>query len=390
MVVLAVGSQLVKVEDIYPPGSSGNSPTISQERHGWKFFELARKYLDLNKPIYTIEDATVLLLMSIYLDKATLPSPCWMICGAMARVCQDIGLHRQPPNGRFTPIELESRSRLFWAAYIQDKRVSIKMGRPWILRQEDCDIALPATLDDEGIGTSLLCQQVRGIPVGGLGGEAPELENQRMVTRRAIKTFRATIEVCHIVEKILGYKPSPGEGTEHQIRRLQHLDGRLERSWSMLPPELVNPQRNEALDLPSLRVLFITQHARLILFRHFTDVHHITESSREKKMTGVFLKFCLDQSIRVALVTGHLVYQAQLNPDFDEDFGVVTDDLCHLHLFRVAVVLLLGLNLPESNVKQEELNVCVHALQAVARVHITGRRYASRISPALQAICESF
>jgi hypothetical protein len=94
-------------------------------------------------------------------------------------------------------------------------------------------------------------------------------------------------------------------------------------------------------------------------------------------MTGVFLKFCLDQSIRVALVTARLVYRAQLHPDFDEEFGVVTDDLCHLHLFRVAVVLLLGLNLPGSNFKQEELNVCVHALQAVARVHITGRRYVS-------------
>jgi hypothetical protein len=76
-------------------------------------------------------------------------------------------------------------------------------------------------------------------------------------------------------------------------------------------------------------------------------------------------------------VTARLVYRAQLHPDFDEEFGVVTDDLCHLHLFRVAVVLLLGLNLPGSNFKQEELNVCVHALQAVARVHITGRRYVS-------------
>jgi len=77
MMILAVGSQLVKVEDIFPPGSGGNSPTISQERsvrncptcahgcssivifrYGWKFFELARKYINLNKPIYTIEDAT--------------------------------------------------------------------------------------------------------------------------------------------------------------------------------------------------------------------------------------------------------------------------------------------------------------------------------------------
>jgi hypothetical protein len=246
--------------------------------------------------------------MSIYLDKATLPSPCWLICGAMARVCQDIGLHRQPPNGRFTPIELESRSRLFWAAYIQDKRVSIKMGRPWILRREDCDISLPATVDEEGVGTALLCPQVGGVPVGGLGEDSPELENRRMVTRRAIKTVRATIEVCNIVEKILGYNPSPGDGTEQQIRRLQHIDGRLERSWNMLPAELVNLQLNKALDLPSLR--------------------GIIHRTAFKRVAATYLLFCLNSIVHNPTCPSDIVPSLYRRPSHHRNFQTEKNDGC--------------------------------------------------------------
>ena len=116
------------------------------------------------------------------------------------------------------------------------------------------------------------------------------------------------------------------------------------------------------------------QHARLTLFRHFTDIHCIAETARQRKMTAVFLKFCLDQSVRAALVTARLMYRAQLNADFDDEFGVLTDALVHLHLFRAAIVLLLGLSLPETAAKQGDLSRCVVSLQAVAKVHTTGRR----------------
>lgn len=117
------------------------------------------------------------------------------------------------------------------------------------------------------------------------------------------------------------------------------------------------------------------QHARLILFHHFTGIHHTTEAARQRKVAAAFLKFCLDESVRVALVTARLMYRAQLNADFDDEFGVSTDGLVHVHLFRVAVVLLLGLNLPETVVEQDDLSRCVVSLQAVAKVHFTGRRW---------------
>jgi hypothetical protein len=82
----------------------------------------------------------------------------------------------------------------------------------------------------------------------------------------------------------------------------------------------------------------------------------------------------MEQSILVAATTARLLYRAQLNPEFNDQFGVVTDDLVHLHTFRVAVVLLLGLETQRLNVQQSDLNVCLTTLQVIARVHITGRR----------------
>ncbi|KAI5796793.1 fungal-specific transcription factor domain-containing protein [Pyronema domesticum] len=360
MLVLAVGAQLIRVDETYPVNVGAATPMTSQERHGWRFFELGRKYLDLNLPSYSYEYATVLLLMSIYLDKATLPSPCWMICGAMGRVCQDIGLGRQPPNSKFSPLELEARSRLFWGAYIQDKRVSMKMGRPWILRSEDCDVPLPATLDDDGVGA----------PVSGLPPDSQPVRDQVAVTRRALSTFKATIHACKTVESVLGVKPLPRKGGEDHKNRLQELDHELLKAWAMLPPELSDAERPEPLDFACVRVLFITQHARLILFRHFLDQAPPTTERND------FQTWCLSHSITIARKTARLMYRAQMHPRFEDEFGVVTDDLCHLHLFRVAALLLLGLYfLRDSGAKQEELLVCVRSLQAVAKVHITGRRF---------------
>lgn len=192
----------------------------------------------------------VLLLMSLYLDKATLPSPCWMICGAMARVCQDIGLHRQPPVGRFTNVHMESRARIFWVAYIQDKRVSMKMGRPCILRKEDCDVAYPGVADSSGIDTTF---PIPEISVSGLDEGSPEMPAHSHVTTRALETMRATINACKVIETILGHSVLPRDGTEKQMRKLQQLDDELGECWNSMPAELIDPQINKPIDLPAIR-----------------------------------------------------------------------------------------------------------------------------------------
>lgn len=190
--------------------------------------------------------------MSLYLDKATLPSPCWMICGAMSRVCQDIGLHRIPPKGTFNNIQLESRIRLFWLAYVQDKRVSMKMGRPYMLRVEDCDVPHPGTYEYSGINR---------IPddLDEAGGRCshPDKDptvNVDHISRHALQTTNAIINASKVFEYIHSFRLS--NVPKDDISRLQEMDSKLLQAWNQLPRDLRDYDIEVALDVAATRCTF--------------------------------------------------------------------------------------------------------------------------------------
>lgn len=56
--LMAVASQMVDTEGLSElMGEGEGEPPHLPERTGWKFFHLARKYADLNNPVYTPDDA---------------------------------------------------------------------------------------------------------------------------------------------------------------------------------------------------------------------------------------------------------------------------------------------------------------------------------------------
>lgn len=64
--------------------------------------------------------------------------------------------------------------------------------------------------------------------------------------------------------------------------------------------------------------------------------------------------------------------RASNDPDFDITFGLGSEELVHIHTFRVATILLLGYycrdrNLP--SVSKEEVDICASALTSVAKTN---------------------
>lgn len=244
------------------------------------FFEFGRKYSNLNNPDYSIDDAIctanpplsflpcncltgiwtiVLLLMAFYLDKAFLPSPCWMITGAMARVCQDIGIYRRTPEGLYNDIEIECRTRLFWAAYIQDRKISMKLGRPVIFLDQHIDVRLPGLPGIVGIqGNST---KGTGSSQGGTGAasssgvasmEERESDYDDGDIKTALQVFKATIYIAKTSESLLNINLKQNGGDE-DIKRLQAVDEMLKKAWEVFPSELTDLSRSDALDLPVVR-----------------------------------------------------------------------------------------------------------------------------------------
>lgn len=202
------------------------------------------------------DEFTVLTMMSLYLDKATLPSPCWMICGAMSRVCQDIGLHRRPPPGAYTDVQLEARSRLFWVAYVQDKRVSLKMGRPSILRSEDCDVPYPGTMEYTGISrvpTNL--DEAGGQPNPII--PMPQGVDLDYLSAHALETANAVILGAKSCELISAVKLA--DGADRDMAHLTSIDQKLQQYWEQFPEDLRDYEKQTPLDTSATRCMkFLT------------------------------------------------------------------------------------------------------------------------------------
>ncbi|KAI5805961.1 fungal-specific transcription factor domain-containing protein [Geopyxis carbonaria] len=373
--LMAVASQMVETPELKEGGEEAVAPGPHlQERTGWKFFQLGRQYADLNNPSYTPDDAIFLLLMSMYLDNASLPSPSWMITGAMVRVCQDIGLDRRPPPTITGPVELESRRRLFWAAYIQERKLCLKKGRPCIFKDIDTEVGLPSIVNlDAKTNREALAQETGG-RVGSLsphmaGALGNKGENEQ-ATLYALQCFKAQIHVSQLCDELSAVRLLEGGGRRDQ-EMIFRIDEKLMKAWEEFPAEYTNTKNLQPLEMGAIRPLFYLQYCRLILYRFFT------ESSPSQKLTPEFRSICLAQSVQVAKITAHLIFRTTKYATFDSCYGLRTDDLVQIQTFRAAVILLLGYCHHEptiSSVSKDEIEVCVRALRSVAAYHFSGKK----------------
>jgi hypothetical protein len=67
---------------------------------------------------------------------------CWSLFGTTAHLGLAIGLNRGrrgDPSGPVDFVELESRRRWFWCAYVLDKYLAAALGRPRTFKDEDID-----------------------------------------------------------------------------------------------------------------------------------------------------------------------------------------------------------------------------------------------------------
>ncbi|OJJ54181.1 hypothetical protein ASPSYDRAFT_93942 [Aspergillus sydowii CBS 593.65] len=74
----------------------------------------------------------------------------WHLVGVAARMCLELGLHREQvyhpkPRGEMSSstVAHEIRRRCFWSVIAMDRIVSITLGRPLAIRLQDTDVALP-------------------------------------------------------------------------------------------------------------------------------------------------------------------------------------------------------------------------------------------------------
>ncbi|KAK7450714.1 hypothetical protein Landi51_05030 [Colletotrichum acutatum] len=99
----------------------------------------------------TISTLQCHLLSAVYVCGASFHNMADSICGQAVRIAYMLGLHIDPPLD--TPEkELQVRRRLWWAVYVLDSKVGMKLGRPFLLHGS---FFMPPFPDDQ-LGASML------------------------------------------------------------------------------------------------------------------------------------------------------------------------------------------------------------------------------------------
>ncbi len=88
------------------------------------------------------------ILCSIYLCCASFQNMADSTCGLAVRTAYMLGLHLEPPQS-MPRRERETRKRLWWTLYVLETKMSMKLGRPFILHDSSTTCSLPA--DDREI-----------------------------------------------------------------------------------------------------------------------------------------------------------------------------------------------------------------------------------------------
>ncbi|KAI0081043.1 hypothetical protein K474DRAFT_57243 [Panus rudis PR-1116 ss-1] len=143
LLVCAVGSRFSDDPRVFLEGSE------STHSCGWKYFrqvQLVRKSLLAPPRLY---DLQICALTSLFLQSTSAPQACWTVIGVGIRLAQDVGAHRRKVYGNVSTVEDELWKRAFWVLVSLDRVISIALGRPCAIQDEDFDLELPVECDDE-------------------------------------------------------------------------------------------------------------------------------------------------------------------------------------------------------------------------------------------------
>ena len=121
-----------------------------------------------------VEHVQCFVLMSSFLCSVNCLPQAWLLVGQAVRAAQDIGLHvsshthpfdvlcsrlavnpvlhttqRSPRRLLISPLEKETRRKIWWGVYTLDRMLALALGRPLAIEDTDCDVEIPVELDDE-------------------------------------------------------------------------------------------------------------------------------------------------------------------------------------------------------------------------------------------------
>ncbi|KZT53824.1 hypothetical protein CALCODRAFT_37146 [Calocera cornea HHB12733] len=145
--------------------------------------------------------------------------------GEAAHIAVTLHMHEESSYAACDPIETEVRRRVFWLLFDADKSMSVLLGRPICLRDEDCTLHFPKEVDDEYIT---------------LSGVQPQPPGKTAIISGLNYISRIFALLGEILVRIRVDKRSPPTGLAAQSRlsEIESLHSRIVSALAHTPPPL--------------------------------------------------------------------------------------------------------------------------------------------------------
>ncbi|KAI9730852.1 MAG: hypothetical protein M1834_005570 [Cirrosporium novae-zelandiae] len=145
-IVFAIGSMALAL------GEQGSTPEpVAQDQiEPWSFWEYCRNaYSVFTELLFTSHNmlaVQALLGMAFLLESILDAQSAYIVVAAATRIAYGIGLHRKMTNPQdydLSPMENRQRRNVFWILYVVEKTLTLRLGRPAVINDDDIDVPLP-------------------------------------------------------------------------------------------------------------------------------------------------------------------------------------------------------------------------------------------------------
>ncbi|VUC27445.1 unnamed protein product [Clonostachys rosea] len=204
---------LFRVWMVFAIGSTAySSVTLMEESESRIYYSKALEYFERAMALGEMAALEVIMLQISYSFFNQLGPNTWFLVGMAARLAVGIGLHIESTYASW-PVDVQQhRKRIFFSIYMMDRVVSLALGRPFALHDDDIDVSPFADANEDDIhpdgirSQSSLTPSIIAVPLHilALRTIAGKIAKQVYSNRRALSlTVEEREEILHSLHKEL-------------------------------------------------------------------------------------------------------------------------------------------------------------------------------------------
>lgn len=344
---------------------------------GMKYYSTARLLLQDITECRDLVSLQALLFMILFLQATSNLSACYSFLGIANRAALRMGLHRHLPHAKLTPIEYESRRRVFYVTRMLDIYVSALLGFPLMLRDEDIDQPLPTEVDDEYITKD----QILTPPPG---------------SSSFFEAFNAHATLMNIMKKVVEYVYPP-KGLEESVTKdkrgpptymisyskIKEIEGDLQEWFEKLPIRW-RPSSEGEIEVVRVRTLlrFAYAHVQMLLYRPF--LHYVSPKLNAGKEVDERYYACAAAGISVSRNIVHIGMEIRKQTSLIGPYWFIL----YTQYFAILALVFYALENPD---KAGSTEIMADAIAGREVIHELSKRSmpADRVNDALTTLFDS-